>query len=256
MSPPLPSALQRWAEIAERLRTAPFAVFLDFDGTLSPIVAHPGDAELPAARREQLERLAAVRPVAIVTGRGMSDIRARVGLPTLHYASDHGFQIAGPNVAFEIDPSLHQRIAGVAATLVQLVGRRPGVVVEPKRYSVAVHWRQSPREDVPRIEAVVDDVVASHPGLRKGLGRCVFEVRPAIEWDKGKAVAWLHERFGVPLAIYVGDDRTDEDALEEVRRTGGLGIVVGTPQWPTAASYRVADPDEVDRLLEALAAIS
>jgi trehalose-phosphatase len=256
MSPPLPSALERWAEIATRLRGAPFAVFLDFDGTLSPIVSRPQDAELPAVRREQLRRLAAVARVAIVTGRAMADIRARAGLPTLHYASDHGFQIAGPDVAFEVDPGLREGIAEAASALGERLRDTAGVVLEPKRYSVAVHYRLADPRDVPRIEAVVDDVVASREGLRKGIGRAVFEVRPARPWHKGAAVEWLCERFGVSIAVYVGDDRTDEDALKAVRERGGIGIVVGTPDWATAASYRVADPVEVGRVLEALASIS
>ena len=239
-----------------RLRDAPFAVFLDFDGTLSPIVSRPEDAELPATRREQLRRLAAVRPVAIVTGRAMADIRARVGLPTLHYASDHGFQISGPDVAFEVDPSLHEGIVEAAGALRERLGHTPGVVIEPKRYSVSVHYRLARREDVPGIERAVDEVLAGREGLRKALGHEVFEVRPRDPWHKGAAVEWLRAHFGVPRSIYIGDDRTDEDAIAQVRRTGGLGLIVGTPAWETAASYRVADPDEVGSVLEALATVS
>lgn len=254
----LASALECWDEIRSALTAAPFAVFLDYDGTLAPLAARPDDARMSSRCRDLVRALAACRPVAIVTGRAMPDIRRHVGLDELHYAADHGFEIAGPGTSFEIDPSLRPKLASAAAELTGrlagLVG--DGVVVEAKRYSVAVHYRLARPADEPRIEAAVEAVVAGAPDLRKGVGKKVFEIRPRLEWHKGAAVSWLLEHFGVSGSTYLGDDRTDEDAFEVVAaRPLGVGIVVGTPTWPTSARYRLADPDEVECSLAALVAI-
>jgi len=110
---------------------------------------------------------------------------------------------------------------------------------------------------VRRVREAVDDALAEHPELRLAHGKMVFELRPAVEWHKGKAVRWLVEVIrdaggGTLTPLYVGDDVTDEDALEEIR-ADGVGIFVGEGDWETAAHYRLADPGDVQRLLACLA---
>ena len=238
--------------VVRRVSTQPFALFLDYDGTLTPIAPTPDLATMDEAQRLRLRAVAARHPVAIVTGRGMADIRAMVKLPTLHYAANHGFEIVGPNVAFEVDPALRRTFETVGADLQQRVARIPGIAFESKGYSVAVHYRLTPDEHIPAIEAAVDAVIAQAEGVRKGTGKRVLEIRPALDWHKGAAVAWLLDRFGVSLPIYIGDDRTDEDAFSVVRARGGIGIFVGDPIEPTAATHRVPDVDAVSRLLDRL----
>lgn len=241
------------SELVQRLTTASFALFLDYDGTLTPIAPRPELARLDERQRERLRAVAARHPVAIVTGRAMADIRALVGLPGLHYAANHGFEITGPDVAFEVDPQLRRTFEMVAADLRPRVAAIPGVAFESKGYSVAVHFRLTPDAYVPEIEAAVDAVIAVTEGVRKGEGKRVLEIRPAIAWNKGAAVQWLLDRFGARLPIYIGDDRTDEDAFVVARDRGGIAIYVGPPGTPTAATHRLPDPHAVGALLERLA---
>lgn len=239
-------------ELARRLSAESFALFLDYDGTLTPIAPRPELATLDEAQRQRLRAVAAEHPVAIVTGRGMADIRAMVKLPTLHYAANHGFEIVGPNVAFEVDPELRRTFETVGAEVYQRVANIPGVAFESKGYSVAVHYRLTPDEHIPAIESAVDAVIAQTEGVRKGTGKRVIEIRPTFDWHKGAAVEWLLDRFGVKLAIYIGDDRTDEDAFRVVRARGGVAILVGDASEATAATHRLPDVDAVGRLLDRL----
>ncbi len=220
----LPDALARWPEIAARLAGRRLALFLDYDGTLSPIAPRPEMATLPAATREVLARLAERLPVAVLSGRGREDVAALVGLPALVYAGSHGFDIAGPGLRYELDETIPRTIAAAAGRLETDLAGTPGVLVEPKRFAVAVHYRLVADADLPKVEAAVDTVRRHHPELRKTHGKKVFELRPAIDWDKGKALHWLLDRLTAAgeaepssyLPIYLGDDDTDEDAFRAV----------------------------------------
>lgn len=238
-------------------------VALDFDGTLAPIVERPEDAALLDALTEPLGRLVARSDtvVAIVSGRGLADVRSRVGLPELFYAGNHGFEIEGPGVdrihpaAAEARPALEASIAGLEASFAD----EPGVQIEDKDHTLSIHYRRADRDGAgDRVRAAVEEH-CKRPGLRVTEGKKVFEVRPDVEWHKGKATEFLLDalsqgRAGARLpAIFIGDDRTDEDAFEVVRDRGG-GIVVGDPPPPdTRALAWVRGPDEVVTLIEGLA---
>ena len=255
----LPPALAHRQEIAEQIKGSRVAVFLDYDGTLTPIVDHPANALLPPATREALERLAASHPVAVISGRDLDDVRAMVGLPGIWYAGSHGFDIAGPNgerhqQAADLLPALDH----AEAELRDGVAGIPGARVERKRFAIAVHYRQLDESLVPEIEAVVDRTAAVHPELRKAGGKKVFEMRPAIPWDKGKALGFLLETLGLVgedvLPIYIGDDETDEDAFRALGERGLAFVVRGEDdERPTVAHYSLADTAEVAALLAALA---
>jgi trehalose 6-phosphate phosphatase len=261
VTPGLPSALAGWDGIAARLDGRRPALFLDYDGTLSPLVARPDLAVLPAAAREVLGRLAQRFPVVIVSGRGREDVAARVGLPDLVYAGSHGFDIAGPALRLEVGEGIPQAIGRAAERLESELSAVPGVIVEPKRFSLSVHFRLAEAGDVPRIERAVDAALAAEPGLRKAHGKKLFELRPDLDWDKGRALLWLLGELGLDgpdvLPCYLGDDLTDEDAFRALRERGhGIGIVVGDigeEPRETAASYRLRDPAEVVEWLGRLA---
>jgi trehalose-phosphatase len=152
-----------------------------------------------------------------------------------------------------------ETIDRAAAHLRNRLAGLPGVLVEPKRFALAVHFRLAAEADLPRIERAVDAAAASHPGLRKTCGKKVFELRPTLDWDKGKALLWLLEQFQIgrigrlrPIRpIFIGDDLTDEDAFRAVkgRGIGGIGILVAEEPRATVAEYSLRDPEEVREFL-------
>ena len=250
----IPSALEHVQEIAGP--SGRVAVFLDYDGTLTPIVSQPENAWLSDSMRQTLQELAAQTPVAILSGRDLDDVRQRAGIDDIVYAGSHGFDIAGPHglrrqMATEFLPKLdtvenelHKRLDGIS-----------GALVERKRFSIAAHYRNVKEEDIPRVKRAVAEAAARHRELRRIDGKKVYELLPDIEWDKGKAVLWLLEALGLDRensrSIYIGDDVTDEDAFRALERRG-IGILVCEESQPTAARYSLGEPAEVERFLRLL----
>jgi alpha,alpha-trehalase len=233
----------------------PTSVFLDYDGTLSPIVEDYRDATLPRVSRDAVACLARRCPVAIISGRDLADVRERVGLDDVIYAGSHGFDIAGPD-GLEARPDeadgFLRPIEEAAAELRDALSGIEGADVERKTFSVAVHYRRVAERDVAAIEDAVDGVVTRHEELRKGRGKMVFEIQPRADWDKGRAVTWLlaHTRLGEgdALPVYLGDDLTDEDAFAALG-SAGLCIAVRGAGRATLADYALADPEDVRRFV-------
>lgn len=259
-----PNPLEDWGGFQAAMSGRRPAPFLDYDGTLSPIVEHPDEAVLSPAMGEALEALAARYPTTIVSGRGRSDVAERVGLSQLYYAGSHGYDISGPRqgrdgihlehrTAEEVVPVMER----VASELEEELASVDGAIVEPKRYTVAVHYRMTSEDGRRAVEEAVDRVVEHHPGVKKAHGKMVFEIRPDMDWDKGRAVVWLMEALELDredvVPLYVGDDTTDEDAFRALEGKG-LGILVTVAPRPTRAGYVLQDPEEVRVFLERLAA--
>lgn len=250
----LPPALPSRAELAAWRGDRSLAVFLDYDGTLTPIVDDPAAAVLSPTMRATLEALAERCPVAIVSGRDRADVEARVGVPDLLYVGSHGLDIGGrglrrvPPEAERANPAVEQ----AHARLVELVGGVPGIRFERKRFSLAVHHRcVADPEAVAAIERAVDRVLPG-TGLRRREGKRVIELLPAVDWDKGRAVRWIMDVLGLDphrtFPIHIGDDETDEDAFAALAGMGA-GIRVGEPITTSLADWYVRDPDEVAELL-------
>ena len=150
-----------------------------------------------------------------------------MGLPGIWYAGSHGFELTAP------DGTHHQNDAAAAAIPVleqaaaqlrEQLGSIPGVVVEHKRFGVAVHYRNAARDRVGEVAAAVR-AAGRRDALRVTTGREVIELRPDIDWDKGKTLRWVIDhsaagRSGPLVPIYLGDDITDEDAFDAVRDDG------------------------------------
>ncbi len=250
----------RDADVADLVKEQTPAVFLDYDGTLTPIVARPDLAILSEAMRAAVRRLAGLCTVAVVSGRDRADVERLVGIADLVYAGSHGFDIAGPGglrIEHEEGSAFSAAVGRASSMLQEVLAPVAGALVEPKRFAVAVHYRQVADSDLPALEAAVDRVLEAVPELRKTHGKKVFELRPRFDWDKGKAVLWLMEALGLDrpeiLPVYLGDDTTDEDAFRALAGRG-VGIFVGEPGAETAAAYRLDDPEAVGRFLNALAA--
>lgn len=254
----LPLALEHRREITSLLHGRRSVIFLDYDGTLTPIVQRPEDAVLPTATRAALERLAAVAPVALLSGRDLADVRGMVGIDGITYAGSHGFDLllsdgSTDQRGREFLPALEAAESELRAGVESI----PGARVERKAFAIAVHVRQVADDLVPSVEAAVAGVAGSDRRLRMTGGKKVFEIRPAIAWDKGKALLWLLDVLPFPddaCPVYVGDDETDEDAFGAVRGRG-LGVVVRGEgdDRPTLARYALRDTDETRAFLEALA---
>ncbi|HDT14042.1 MAG TPA: trehalose-phosphatase [Candidatus Aminicenantes bacterium] len=255
----LPSALERLEEIRSRLAGRRPALFLDYDGTLTPIVRRPDLAVLSEDMRRTVRTVARKIFVAVISGRDLADVKRLVGIPSLAYAGSHGFDIAAPGQegltnqkGEEFRPELEKASREIEAR----IGAVKGAHIERKKFSFAVHVREVDPAGKPAVEKAVDETVSGYPGLRKSRGKEIFEVQPDLDWDKGRALLWLLEAFGLDkhdvLPFYLGDDVTDEDAFE-VLADRGVGIVVGGDDRPTAARFRLDDPDQVRRFLLGLA---
>lgn len=258
----LPSALERWAQIAARLANRRVAVFVDYDGTLAPIAGTPDGAVLPEETRSVLRRLASVCPTTVVSGRGRADVEARVGMPELGYAGSHGFDIVAPGggkVRLRVRPELEALVGEAVEELRRRTAGVEGVLVENKALSAALHYRLVEETRIPRLRRIVKDTLAGRPELRLAEGKKVFELRPAVEWDKGHAVLWLMEELGLRAAgavpVYLGDDLTDEDAFLALREIG-IGVLVADAPRATGARFGLADTGEVREFLARLASVA
>ena len=254
----LPSALSCAADIDRRSGGTPPAVFLDYDGTLTPIVERPELATLSDAMEAVLRGLAARCPVAIVSGRDLADLQQMVSLGGVVYAGSHGFDVDAPEELggrFRRGEDFADVLDAARARLREAVAPIAGTWVEEKAFAVTLHFRQVAPEDVPVVEAAFAAVAEAFPDLRRTGGKKVLELRPNLEWDKGRALQMLLERIdrgGPHFPLFVGDDETDEDAFRAVAG-GGIGIRVGDPHVASAAEYSLADTDEVGTFLERLA---
>ncbi|MFC1590330.1 trehalose-phosphatase [Candidatus Omnitrophota bacterium] len=231
--------------------------FLDYDGTLSPIVERPELAVISQDMKDAVKRLIGRHTVAIVSGRMKEDVQKLVSIDGIFYAGSHGFDISGPGFSM-VQPKAKEAIPVVSKAIHKLkekIGGIPGVLIEEKRFSVAAHYRLVKEEDkyLPKIKEAVDDIVNNNKELRLMSGKKVYEILPNIDWDKGKAIRWIMESLDIPFSgasvIYIGDDVTDEYAFRAIR-TRGTGILVSEKPKGSAADFRLASPDEVKELFE------
>ncbi len=255
----LDSALEKKEAILKRLREHTPVIFLDYDGTLTPIVARPAQAILPEETRRVIRRLADHYSVAIVSGRDLGDVQNMVGISDIAYAGSHGFDIAGPEGRYRDQEVGKPFLATLDKAEAELRERLKvaRAWVERKRFAIAVHYRQVKTADLDVLRQQFDEVARHYPELRKSAGKKVLELRPDIDWDKGKALMHLIEALHADgrrvLPVYIGDDTTDEDAFGAIGDRG-ISIVVGGGNRKTSAHYALRSPEEVRAFLEELLA--
>jgi trehalose-phosphatase len=239
-----------WQQVAERVRAAgSAALFLDFDGTLAAFQPRPEDARLSRATSNALSRLA-VNPrlhICIVSGRGRSDIRTRIGIPRLQYLGLHGWENgSSPRLPPEMQLLL-DRARRALATRIQTM---PGIRIEDKGAGFSVHYRGAPDRSISEARSAVRAALSSNAALRAIPGGLSWEILPRVIGDKGAAVR--HQLSLLPghvLPIYAGDDRTDEPAFAALSH--GITIRVGRRAL-TRAHFQLRDPREVRSFLEKL----
>jgi len=259
---------QVWGKIAADLKTAPHVLLLsDYDGTLTPIVSRPEEALLSPEVREKF-RLLAQKPwlsVGIVSGRSLAEVKKMVDVPGIFYAGNHGFEIEGPGINFTSPVASDARITvnNLVPALKAELGNIEGIIVEDKGMSLSVHYRLVKDSDFAAAETAFREV--TEPLIEKGeirvtTGKKVWEVRPPVDWDKGKAVETIRgeiqktRKIAELTTVYLGDDTTDEDAFRVLRPPDGLGIFIGGERPSSGAAYYLESPADVagflSRLLE------
>jgi trehalose-phosphatase len=249
------------ATVLQRIAAAPSVFcFLDYDGTLAPLAPTPDAAAPLPGTAVLLQDLAAVSgvQVALVTGRTIADVRRFLDVDGIYYVGIHGLETRFPNGTSELSEAAAQvgsTLVSIRAQVEEALGTRPGVLIEDKGLALAFHYRLASRADATTVRRSVSAIADTH--RRRGApiaithGHEVIEIRP-LEANKGRAACRLLAPFSLPvLAVYIGDDQTDEDAFT-LLPVDAITIRVGPATVSTAARYCVADPDEVHDFLRAL----
>jgi len=236
-------------------------LFLDYDGTLTPIVQSPDKAIISVKTLDVLKGLSK-NPhcrVAIISGRALKDIKNKIGLEGIIYAGNHGLEIDGPKLRFKAPLSMGymailKKIKGILKKKLSKIRR---VIIEDKGLALSVHYRLVNIKDVQAVKTIFHETVAHYiisNKIKIRPGKKVLEIRPSLEWDKGKVVLWLLARLKFALGkessvpIYIGDDITDEDAFKALRNTGWT-VFVGNP-GSSCAKYYLKNTQEVAEFLE------
>lgn len=258
--------------LLEPLRSDPAAaaILTDVDGTIAPIVDDPAAAAVPGEVRDLLGRLAECYAlVACVSGRPAAEARRIVGLDSIAYSGNHGYELLLPGEPeARPDPSLNGHERDAAAFVAGLGNEeleRAGIRIEDKGAIIALHWRGSDNEGA--AESLASEIAADAEWkeLVAQRGRKVLEIRPNVAINKGIAVAAMIASKPVRTALYGGDDRTDADAFEALRTLRDDGnldaiacVAVGSDEAPpevsAGADATVEGPDGFEDVLRALAA--
>jgi trehalose 6-phosphate phosphatase len=211
----------------------------DFDGTLAPIVNNPADARPLPGAADALIALAGLpsTTVALVSGRALSTLRELSSMPrTVHLVGSHGAEFDS-GFSHDIDGELLERIT---AELTAIAANRPGVTVEPKPASVALHVRNASAADGrDALDAARAAAQAWDAELTAGKAVLEFAV---VSTDKGEAIDIIRDRDDATAVVFFGDDVTDEKAFRRMR-DGDVGVKVGPGD--TLAKYRVESPEDV-----------
>ncbi|MBI2860431.1 MAG: trehalose-phosphatase [Chloroflexi bacterium] len=259
-----------WASFEADVRAAEHVLLLsDFDGTLAPIAPRPADAVMPPEVRDKLQSLSQKphRSAGIISGRSLAEVRAMVGIEGVYYAGNHGLEIEGPDLNY-VHPGAEASRKAMSELCRQLsaaLGGVEGVIIEDKGLSLSVHYRLVAGDREAGVADAFDRTAApwsSRGKVRITAGKKVWEIRPPIDWHKGKAVETLaaqirsltgHARL---LTIYLGDDKTDEDAFSVLRRPHGWSIFIRDGGDSSSAEFFLRSPAEVSLFLSRLIEIS
>lgn len=230
--------------------------FLDYDGTLTPIVSEPEKAVLDSETRELLGALARKFKVAVISGRRLQELKKLVSLGKIYYAGNHGLEISGPGGSFVLPQVARVRptVSRICRELQNGLEGIAGTIVENKGLTASLHYRNVAPGEVARVKKIFDSIVRPYVdsgSVRITKGSRVWEIRPNYDWDKGKAVNWILKNSdpkGKLLPIYLGDDRTDEDAFVALRGRG-ITVLVTKNRRRTNAEFYLRGVEEVKILL-------
>ena len=202
-----------------------------------------------------VKKLSQKYTTTIISGRMREDVEKLVGIPGLIYAGSHGFDIKGQQVSM-IEPRAEKTIPLISQIIERLkkeLSDSQGIIIEEKKFSVAVHYRLADEKSVPGIKTLVQEIIQDNKSLHLMEGKKVFEILPFIDWNKGKAVKWIMNALGINWedfsVVYIGDDTTDEDAFRMIS-TRGTSILISDEPKTSAADFMLSSPKEVKELFE------
>ncbi len=253
-------------KIKKNLKDKFIYLFLDFDGTLSEIARKPSLAVFPEANRESLESLKRKKNfrVAIISGRSLKNLKKVIGIKGIYYSGNHGLQFsAGHSYSCRIPKGYRKILRKIKKESAQRFGRIKGVLIEDKEITLSIHYRMVDKKDIFAIKKGFDDII--RPFIKSGSvklikGKKVFEVKPPVDWNKGKAVlSLMREEKRISknsnlIPLYIGDDITDRDAFRAIRGEG-LTIFVGREKGMLGAQYYLKNTKEVTKFLKILTGI-
>ena len=241
----MPNILSTACEPAlRRFALSSVVVGFDYDGTLAPIAETPDQARMRPSTRRLFTAVARRYPCVVISGRSRADLAARIGsVPVRHLSGNHGMEPWGER------PEYASRVARWARTLRDALAGHAGVFVEQKTYSLTVHYRKS--RDKSRVIREVHAAVDALRGTRVVAGSQAVNVVPAGAPNKGVALRRVQRLLGCDLAIFVGDDDTDEDAFGALPPNRLLAIHVGT-RGTTLAPFCLPNQLAIDVFLQRL----
>jgi trehalose 6-phosphate phosphatase len=255
-----------WADFTAGIRAAAHVIVLsDYDGTLTPIMGRPQDAVLSEEAQHRLSDLSEKQgySVGIISGRSIDEVKSMVGLEGIYYSGNHGLEIEGPGLKYSYQPAEQARamMQELGAALAVALENISGVIVQEKGLSLSVHYRLVPeiqQDNVVEIFRRLTATLEQQGEITVFAGKKVLEVKPPLDWDKGKAVEIIISRLKDKLktenilAVFLGDDTTDEDAFKMLHYPHGWSVFIGGESTSSAADYYLDSVAQVQEFLDRL----
>lgn len=245
-----------WDSLAKDLSDCSLMLFLDYDGTLTPIRDKPSQAKLTEAGKKVLRDLTALEnvTVSIVSGRSVAEVKKLVSISDIIYVGNHGLEMEGPRISYKHpDALVKEELFSEITALLKEKLRMRGIIIENKQFSITVHYRLLAHDKVEKAKSIFLKTIEPYLKQKRAViteGKKVWEVRPEVIWNKGAAVLWIIARLMAhtnkkAFPVYIGDDRTDEDALGVLTKHG-MGIrVTSRLDETTHAEFFLTSPAEV-----------
>lgn len=241
-------------KIKKELADKDIFLFLDYDGTLTPIVKKPELAKLDSQIKKLLRKISGKCPTAIISGRPLNEIKKLVGIKNIIYSGNHGFEIEikGGKIVQDVPLESKKEIRRIKNKLIGEIKKIDGAFLEDKGLTLSIHWRLTSRKYLPKLFAIIRAVIRNNSRVRLTKGKKVSEIKPNINWDKGKAVQWIRSLLSTSyslLPIYIGDDTTDEDVFKVLKN--GITIRIGKSK-KSKARYYLKKQSEIKKFLISL----
>lgn len=237
-------------------KNAGIILMLDFDGTLSPIVKTPKQAKLPENIKQKLKKCLKLFPVIIISGRSLKDIKKKIKLNKIIYAGNHGleWQINKQLTQVEVSKDSLKSLKVIKYKLSKLISEYPGMLLEDKRLTLAIHYRMIKKSKVKNFIKTVNEII--QPYIQNNLslidGNKTYDLRPSLNWTKGHFAEFIIKQMEINydkklIPIYVGDDKTDEDVFKKLKNA--ITIRIGKSQTSKAVYY-LKNQNKINNLLQ------